>query len=196
MPTFAAGGQRHQRDVALGLGPRQAGLGAGERRVDALGHRRDRDLATPLADLDHQRDVAGRRHVGQREMTFSVGRGLDQGVAGEDAATAIALRAFVEGLHGAVGNVDRHVVERQRAVGRVDGAAHRRGAAAGARDLEALEVLARAAAVVVAAAGVVTDVVTRVVAAASGESCRKDKRDRQMAHEGEDLQATPYTGLT
>ena len=194
-----AGGQRDARDVSLALVARQPGQLRIDHRFLAL-HDIHRHLAPPLADLDDERDVVPDRHVLEDELPGRVGRRIDNRITRQRRVAAVAAGPVHEHLDLGVGHVHHRVVERQlegwipRAGRRVDRPAQRRGRAAGALDLLALEpCAARAAGIAAAVAGVasvagVTPGVPSAVAAAivvstTTEGARERERHQRASRE-------------
>ena len=174
-----AGGDRDLREVTLGLAPRQRGLDRVEPQVLARGDVGQRELTAPLADLDHERHVRGRRQIGEREVAGLVGHRQRVRAAGEPVRAPIALGAWRQRPGIGDRHVDVHAVERQRAVGgeHLAGDAGRREPLRRAVDDEALEALARIGHV----RGI--DLQAAVLLASAGGERRDERRAQDHAAE-------------
>ena len=114
-----AGDHRDLGQVALAAIARQPERPIGDRGVGARGDLGDGELAAPLARGDHDRNVGAGRDALETEVALRVRPRARVRAAGERVVAARARDPDRQGAGLRHRRVDRDVVQRQRAVGRI-----------------------------------------------------------------------------
>src|SRR5262249_29742781 len=136
-------GDRHLRDIAFRLILRKSRrAGVGDCGASTGWDPRNRDLAPPFSNLNHQRKASAawdNWDIPQRERPVGSGQRSHQWRSRGGSVAAIARNTLCKRRHWRVGHVNQRVEDGNLTARIVDGSGDGSGAAVGARNLVALE---------------------------------------------------------